>query len=559
MKLRQILTLLTLCTTISAAVGGYYYLKALKYAVLTKSEIHTVHRAEAARTRFAAYLTKNTNKIKSMAALGALSLAVADPSAPQVLAMANQALDQFNRTLQVDVCYLLNAQGKVLASSNRNQADSFVGKNYAFRPYFKEASAGATGVYMAVGVTSGKRGIYYSHPVYALPHCQPVGVAVIKSSLERIEAQWQAIFDGPDDITLVTNGQGVIFVTSRKEWLLDLLWPLDNQQMAALTANRQFGPGPWEWTGMTRIDDHLAVDRQNNPYLLHAVDLHAYPGWRVVQLSNADAAYQRLSGPVKKKAGAIIGSIGVLIGGLLFLLFRTTSLELTRRHSAETKLRHEHQVLENILRASPVAIGIVHNHTIKRANKAFLTLFKFDGPQAYEGKNTRIIYASEEECQRAGKILNDLAAKGEPAVVTAQLRRTDGTTFFGHLRNSAPDPAHTIGHTIFTISDISDRVHAEEERLKTEKIQSMLETAGGVCHELNQPLTAINGHCAIGCLETLPDEPAHARFEKILKEMGRVTEIIRKLNSLTRYKTRKYIHGTHIVDIDQSSGPPATE
>jgi hypothetical protein len=41
-----------------------------------------------------------------------------------------------------------------------------VDKNFSFRPYFKKAIAGKSATYLALGTTSGKRGVYYSHPVY---------------------------------------------------------------------------------------------------------------------------------------------------------------------------------------------------------------------------------------------------------------------------------------------------------------------------------------------------------------------------------------------------------
>lgn len=560
MKLRLIVTILTIFTSIGAAVGGYYYIEALKHSVHVESEIYTVLQAEEARKHFAAYIGENTRHIKKMASTSPFSLAVADPLSSQTLDAANRELDQFHQMLNADACYLLDATGLVLASSNRHLKESFVGKNYAFRPYFKEALSGGIGIYMAVGVTSGKRGIYYSHPVYALPYCQPIGVAVIKSSVEKWEKQWHSIFNSKDGATMITNNQGIIFVTSREKWLLNMLWQLQDHQTAELAANRQFGLGPWPWTGFTRTSDHRAIDGKGNEHLLHAIELHAYAGgWQVVQLSDLNIVYQRLSGPVKKKAAIIIGSACVLIGGLLILLFRTASQEMTQRQKAEESLRREHQYLESIMAASPVAIGIVHKRTFERGNKALLELFKFNSHSDYEGQSTRIVYASEDEYRRAGKSLYTQATKGGPAVVEAQLKRTDGSTFPGHVRISAPDPSQPMLHTIFTMSDISARVQAEKARLESEKIKSMLQTAGAVCHELNQPLTAINGHCAIGRKETLPDEPAHKRFAKILNEMIRVTGITRKLNSLARYKTRKYINDTHIVDIDKSSDASPAE
>ena len=41
---------------------------------------------------------------------------------------------------------------------------------------------------------------------------------------------------------------------------------------------------------------------------------------------------------------------------------------------------------------------------------------------------------------------------------------------------------------IESLSDISEFKRAETERLEKEKLQALVETAGAVCHEMNQPL-----------------------------------------------------------------------
>jgi C4-dicarboxylate-specific signal transduction histidine kinase len=77
----------------------------------------------------------------------------------QTLAQANAVLDRYQQRFGASVAYLLDTSGTTIASSNRGDPDSFVGQNYAFRPYFQEAMAGNAGRYFALGVTSKKRGV----------------------------------------------------------------------------------------------------------------------------------------------------------------------------------------------------------------------------------------------------------------------------------------------------------------------------------------------------------------------------------------------------------------
>ena len=80
------------------------------------------------------------------------------------------------------VAYLLDASGRTVAASNRGRPDSFLGKNYATRPYFQDAIAGAPGRFIGKGLTSGKAGFYASEPVRDAGG-KVVGITVVKHVL----------------------------------------------------------------------------------------------------------------------------------------------------------------------------------------------------------------------------------------------------------------------------------------------------------------------------------------------------------------------------------------
>lgn len=77
----------------------------------------------------------------------------------------NPWLQQLQQSAQVADLYLMDAAGIVRAASNWQSSQSYVGRDFAFRPYFQAAQAGKAGFYYALGHTSGMRGVYYSAPV----------------------------------------------------------------------------------------------------------------------------------------------------------------------------------------------------------------------------------------------------------------------------------------------------------------------------------------------------------------------------------------------------------
>lgn len=199
------------------------------------------------QNQLSAYLSGNLNTVRALAGLKELRVALTRED-PASLAAANAVLDHFQQALEVDVCYLMDRGGDTVASSNRRAPDSFVGQNFAFRPYFQEAISGRAGKYLALGTTSHKRGAYYSFPVFAQTGGAPLGVVVIKAPI----GGWES---GPaadaDSINLLTGPHDVIFSSSRKQWLFKTLWPKSPEELAQVAASRQFGEGPWPWVGLS--------------------------------------------------------------------------------------------------------------------------------------------------------------------------------------------------------------------------------------------------------------------------------------------------------------------
>ena len=85
-----------------------------------------------------------------------------------------------------------------------------------------------------------------------------------------------------------------------------------------------------------------------------------------------------------------------------------------------------------------------------------------------------------------------------------------------------------------------------------EKFQGVLEMAGTVCHEVNQPLMVISGYSEILLMDLSEDHPHHETCEKINEQVHRLGNITKKLMSITKYKTKNYLKGS-IVDLDEAA------
>jgi len=121
-------------------------------------------------------------------------------------------LETVKSTFDVSIVYVMNRRGTVVASTVYEGTKSLTGKNYAFRPYFTGAMQGEDVVYPAVGVTTEKRGLYFSSPVYSDNNDTPIGVVVIKVGLQELDSLLNALTVP----AAVVSSEGIIFASNRR-------------------------------------------------------------------------------------------------------------------------------------------------------------------------------------------------------------------------------------------------------------------------------------------------------------------------------------------------------
>jgi two-component system C4-dicarboxylate transport sensor histidine kinase DctB len=150
------------------------------------------------------------------------------------LDITNRYLEQVNAVIQASDTYLLDGLGNTIAASNWGGANPFIGKNFAFRPYFQNAIAGQKSAYFALGSTSGLRGYYYAYPVtYAAEY---IGVVVVKMDISSIERSWHS----ENSVFVATDTNNVIFMSSQPEWLFKGLVELTATQREKIKDSRQY-------------------------------------------------------------------------------------------------------------------------------------------------------------------------------------------------------------------------------------------------------------------------------------------------------------------------------
>ncbi len=219
MRLRMIILILALFAFLSASTGGWLYYFSYQEAAFQKTEANAYNRLRLLTRQLGTHLSEHIKPVKTLSQIRELRIAL-ETTNLETIFQANQVLDNFTRSLDLDVSYLLDKNGTTLCSSNRNDPDSFVGNNFSFRPYHTEALQGKSSTYLALGTTSRKRGVYYSHPVYDAGGDEILGVAVIKSSVEFLET---TLFSKSDETLLFVDPNGLIFISNKPDFRFKLL------------------------------------------------------------------------------------------------------------------------------------------------------------------------------------------------------------------------------------------------------------------------------------------------------------------------------------------------
>jgi len=105
---------------------------------------------------------------------------------------------------------------------------------------------------------------------------------------------------------------------------------------------------------------------------------------------------------------------------------------------------------------------------------------------------------------------------------------------------------------VIILNDLTDHKKAEKEKIYKERLEGVLEMAGAVCHEINQPLQVVMGQAEILKMTAGKNNPLIKHLDTIATQTLKMGEITKKLMNITKYETKPYLKRT-IINIDKAS------
>lgn len=495
---------------------------------------------------------------------------------------ANLYLEKVNSTIGATDTYLMDLDGKTLAASNWSQERTFVGRNFGFRPYFRDALAGHAGRYFALGMTSKKRGYFFSYPVQYRDRL--LGVIVVKIDLNDIETDWS---DPLTDI-LVTDEDGVIFISTRGDWKFRTLEPLPQQDLQRILSSLRYGDHqlkslpvvdrkPFDSSQIITLVEGQRIDN----VALDGIDPQRYLQ-QVIRVPEAGFNVSILASlkPVDKRVlTSVLLAVfiyGALVFLLLFLLARRRIVQERGRFKRQQTLaleRNEARVRAIIDNTHAGLITLNGRGVIESLNPTAEKLFNY-AKDTLTGEYFSKLLAQEDRAVCWQHVTDESQTGPDELMIEASGVRRDLTRFpieliIGRMKDTDAE------RFLITIHDLTERKQYEEELrqardqleyrvaertqdltranarlrheveehtqtqnelIQTAKLAVLGQMSAGINHELNQPLTAIRTYAdnAAAFLQLGKLEPVAGNLEEIAGLTQRMAKIISPLKEFSR-------------------------
>lgn len=244
------------------------------------------------------------------------------------------------------VIYLLDAGGLAVASSNWHEPTSFVGSRYDFRAYYRQAVEQGSAEHYALGSVSRRPGLYISRRVEGPSGV--LGVVVVKVEFDAVEAAWRHA----EGVSYVSDGRGIVLVTSEPAWRFLTLAPLPADGLGAIRESLQFGDAP---LAPLPIEPQQPVDAgpdivqarlPGTPATAEFLRVRSAVPATHWQLNLLVPTAPAVHGAMRENRSLALFSLGVLLGGTAFLLYRRQKSLQRTAEQEQARLELERRVIE---------------------------------------------------------------------------------------------------------------------------------------------------------------------------------------------------------------------
>ncbi|MBI9088821.1 MAG: GAF domain-containing protein [Desulfobacterium sp.] len=232
------------------------------------------------------------------------------------------------------------------------------------------------------------------------------------------------------------------------------------------------------------------------------------------------------------------------------------SMNFEKKMALVAQLERHEQFLQNIFDGLKADLFVLDSdYRIVMVNKVFLKNHAMAEPQVIGRHFDKILRIGESR----EKLLRRLKEGAKTVSFTTKVADDTGE-FYLEVMATPMYRHHDDGQIDFiigTIRDITDHVRLRKELRNRERLQGVVEMAGTVAHELNNPLAIVLSAATLMKKDLQASGQALEDLEIITRNLDRLSVLISRMTRITEYKSKRYLSGVDIIDMDTSWGNKA--
>lgn len=407
----------------------------------------------------------------------------------------------------VDLLYLMNSKGIVIATSNYDTPNSFMGNKYDFRPYFEKSMRDGSGLYYGVGITTKIPGYFISSRVEGFN--SDFGVIVAKIESKNIEQSWQQ-FSGD---VLVADDNDVVIMSAKESWKYNSLTALAPEQLKGISKQRQFagqipklivndtftlnwgGVSIWNIKGQYFLIESAQLDKKNSVLLKNWRLYYAQPFTTVIE---------------KTIYSSLI--LLLLLYGLYVFIKHRRFIEYTRNTNIQTYQKHRAEMQLIIDQTKVGILTLDQKGNILSYNATFKDMCNADDNSVIKGKNISEFVPSSKKDEEAINItatFTDTYLKEKNSTnslpimyIISSININDSLylmTIVNITKRKKVEEALSVvnAHLEKLVEERTLALDlAQKELIRQEKMVVLGRMAAAIVHELSQPLVAFKSALA---------------------------------------------------------------
>ncbi len=232
--------------------------------------------------------------------------------------------------------------------------------------------------------------------------------------------------------------------------------------------------------------------------------------------------------------------------------------EINEHQKTQREFIRLNEELEAIFTTSRVGIMVLRGgRRLNKCNQRLAEIYGYNSPEEMKEMSMEKLHISHDHFLEFGEKYYTTLQQEAQIQVEYEFLKKDGSQIWCLVSGMAMDtsnPPDLNKGVTWVVDDITKRRDETQKLSELSKMQGMFATIGGVCHELGQPVQIISAHTQILKKQVKPNpHQVMNRIRSIYEQTERMGDILKSLQSISRFETTDYVQGMQILDIIKSS------